>query len=87
MAIHTVFLITSAILITLLFRIILATLVTLVTLATLVTLDIFIALVALYHLYTKKEALNFRSELPSKSGDDLLSHKRNAVEFVGAGSS
>ena len=75
MAIHTVFLITSAILITLLFRIILATLVTLVTLATLVTLDIFIAVVALYHLYTKKRALVLTKARSRKSGDDLLSHK------------
>ena len=34
----------------------------------------------------EKEAPNFRLELPSKSGDDLLSHKRNEVKFVGAGS-
>ena len=35
----------------------------------------------------KKEAPNFRLELPSKSGDDLLSHKRNEVEFVDGDSS
>ena len=39
----------------------------------------------------KKEAPNFSSELPSKSGDDLLSHKAasersEGSRFVGAGS-
>ena len=38
-------------------------------------------------LITKKENLSFSTEvLSKKSGDDLLSHKRNEVEFVGAGS-
>ena len=36
---------------------------------------------------TKKEEPRFVTKvLLEKSGDDLLSHKRNEVEFVGAGS-
>ena len=34
----------------------------------------------------KKENLSVTEVLSKKSGDDLLSHKRNEVKFVGAGS-
>ena len=36
--------------------------------------------------YTKKRESQLLETLSKKSGDDLLSHKRNVVEFVGAGS-